>query len=186
MHGTKEIVLNTVAEPRKKKGVALAGVAAGTTAICTVGHSGNDLHYRGYDILELAEHATFEEVAHLLIHGELPTPAELEAYCDKLMRLRSLPPALLAVLEQIPASAHPMDVLRTGCSMLGTLEPEAADRNLGATRDLGDRLIACFSTGTTTAATAAASRSRPPTARSPRISCTCCTASRRRPCTSAP
>ena len=144
MHGTKEIVLNTVAEPRKKKGVALAGVAAGTTAICTVGHSGNDLHYRGYDILELAEHATFEEVAHLLIHGELPTPAELEAYCDKLMRLRSLPPALLAVLEQIPASAHPMDVLRTGCSMLGTLEPEAADRNLGATRDLGDRLIACF------------------------------------------
>jgi 2-methylcitrate synthase len=130
--------------PKKKKGVALAGVAAGTTAICTVGHTGNDLHYRGYDIIELAKHATFEEVAYLLIHGELPTQAQLTAYHQKLKKLRGLPDALKKVLEHIPANAHPMDVMRTGCSMLGTLEPEAADRNIGAAKDLGDRLIACF------------------------------------------
>lgn len=130
--------------PKKKKGVALAGVAAGTTAICTVGHTGNDLHYRGYDIIELAKHATFEEVAHLLIHGELPTQAQLTAYHQKLKKLRGLPDALKKVLEHIPANAHPMDVMRTGCSMLGTLEPEAADRNIDAAKDLGDRLIACF------------------------------------------
>lgn len=131
-------------QPKRKKGVALAGVAAGTTAICTVGHTGNDLHYRGYDILELAEQATFEEVAYLLIHGELPTAQQLEAYHDKLCGLRELPAALKQVLEQIPANAHPMDVMRTGCSMLGTLEPENPDRNIAGTRDLGDRLIACF------------------------------------------
>ena len=131
--------------PKKKKGVALAGVAAGTTAICTVGHTGNDLHYRGYDIIELAKQATFEEVAYLLIHGELPTQAELKAYHQKLKKLRGLPDALKTVLEQIPANAHPMDVMRTGCSMLGTLEPEAADRSTEATKDLGDRLISCFS-----------------------------------------
>ena len=130
--------------PKKKKGVALAGVAAGTTAICTVGHTGNDLHYRGYDIIELAKHATFEEVAHLLIHGELPTQAQLAAYHQKLKKLRGIPGALKKVLEQIPANAHPMDVMRTGCSMLGTLEPEATDRNIEAAKDLGDRLIACF------------------------------------------
>jgi 2-methylcitrate synthase len=130
--------------PKKKKGVALAGVAAGTTAICTVGHTGNDLHYRGYDIIELAKHATFEEVAYLLIHGELPTQAQLTAYHQKLKKLRGLPDALKKVLEHIPANAHPMDVMRTGCSMLGTLEPEAADRNIEAAKDLGDRLIACF------------------------------------------
>jgi 2-methylcitrate synthase len=130
--------------PKKKKGVALAGVSAGSTAICTVGHSGNDLHYRGYDILELAQHATFEEVAHLLIHGELPTPAQLANYHQKLKKLRGLPNALKTVLEQIPASAHPMDVMRTGCSMLGTLEPEANDRNTEEAQNLGDRLIACF------------------------------------------
>lgn len=130
--------------PKKKKGVALAGVAAGTTAICTVGHTGNDLHYRGYDIIELAKHATFEEVAYLLIHGELPTQAQLSAYHQKLKKLRGIPEALKKVLEQIPANAHPMDVMRTGCSMLGTLEPEAADRNIEAAKDLGDRLIACF------------------------------------------
>ncbi|MEK9825199.1 MAG: 2-methylcitrate synthase [Methylotenera sp.] len=131
--------------PKKKKGVALAGVAAGTTAICTVGHTGNDLHYRGYDIIELAKHATFEEVAYLLIHGELPTQAQLTAYHQKLKKLRGIPDALKKVLEQIPANAHPMDVMRTGCSMLGTLEPEALDRNIEAAKDLGDRLISCFS-----------------------------------------
>ena len=131
-------------EPKKKKGVALAGVSAGTTAICTVGHTGNDLHYRGYDIIELAKHATFEEVAYLLIHGELPNKAQLTAYHQKLKKLRGLPDALKKVLEQIPANAHPMDVMRTSCSMLGTLEPEAADRNIEAAQSLGDRLIACF------------------------------------------
>jgi len=131
-------------EPKKKKGVALAGVTAGSTAICTVGHTGNDLHYRGYDIIELAKQATFEEVAYLLIHGELPNRAQLTAYHAKLKKLRTLPAALKTVLEQIPQNTHPMDVMRTACAMLGTLEPEAADRNTQAARDLGDRLIACF------------------------------------------
>jgi 2-methylcitrate synthase len=133
-----------IVEPKKKKGVALAGVSAGTTAICTVGHTGNDLHYRGYDIVELAKQSSFEEVAYLLIHGELPTTTQLTAYHAKLKKLRGLPVALKAVLEQIPKDAHPMDVMRTGCAMLGTLEPEAADRNIDAAKDLGDRLIACF------------------------------------------
>ncbi len=132
------------ATPKKKKGVALAGVSAGTTAICTVGHTGNDLHYRGYDIIELAKSATFEEVAYLLIHGELPNQKQLTAYQQKLKTLRALPAALKTVLEQTPASAHPMDVMRTGCSMLGTVEPESADRNIDAAKALGDRLIACF------------------------------------------
>lgn len=136
--------MNAVVEPKRKKGVALAGVAAGNTAICTVGHSGNDLHYRGYDILELAKYATFEEVAYLLIHGNLPNQHELSDYHKKLKQLRGLPDALKKVLEQIPASAHPMDVMRTGCAMLGTLEPEAADRNIQGSKDLGDRLISCF------------------------------------------
>jgi len=130
--------------PKKKKGVALAGVSAGTTAICTVGHTGNDLHYRGYDIIELAKSATFEEVAYLLIHGELPNKTELAAYHAKLKKLRDIPAALKTVLEQIPKNTHPMDVMRTGCAMLGTLEPEAADRNTKAARDLGDKLISCF------------------------------------------
>lgn len=133
-----------VTEVKKKKGVALAGVAAGTTAICTVGHSGNDLHYRGYDILELAAQATFEEVAYLLIHGELPNKAQLAAYHAKLKKLRGLPAALKTVLEQIPANAHPMDVMRTACSTLGTLEMEAADHNAGGARDIADRLISSF------------------------------------------
>ena len=130
--------------PKKKKGVALAGVNAGSTAICTVGHTGNDLHYRGYDIIELAKHATFEEVAYLLIHGELPNQTELTAYHARLKKLRGLPTELKEVLERIPKSAHPMDVMRTGCSMLGTLEPESADRNIHDAKKLGDRLIACF------------------------------------------
>jgi 2-methylcitrate synthase len=134
----------TTTEPKKKKGVALAGVNAGSTAICTVGHTGNDLHYRGYDILELAKHASFEEVAYLLIHGELPTQDELKAYHARLKKLRGLPQALKEVLERIPKTAHPMDVMRTGCAMLGTLEPESADRNVHDAKKLGDRLIACF------------------------------------------
>lgn len=143
MNATTDQALTTEA-PKKKKGVALAGVNAGATAICTVGHTGNDLHYRGYDIIELAKYATFEEVAYLLIHGELPTPAELLAYHQKLKKLRDLPNALKTVLEQIPANAHPMDVMRTGSSMLGTLEPENPDRSTEGAKDLGDRLIACF------------------------------------------
>jgi 2-methylcitrate synthase len=134
----------TTTEPKKKKGVALAGVNAGSTGICTVGHTGNDLHYRGYDILELAKYATFEEVAYLLIHGELPNSVILNAYKAKLKTLRSLPEALKKVLREIPKDAHPMDVMRTACAMLGTLEPEAADRSIDAAKDLGDRLIACF------------------------------------------
>ena len=134
----------TTQTPNKKKGVALAGVSAGTTAVCTVGHTGNDLHYRGYDITELAQHATFEEVAYLLMHGELPSQEQLTAYHAKLKKLRGLPAALKTVLEQIPKDAHPMDVMRTGCAMLGTLEPEAADRNIDDATLLGDRLIACF------------------------------------------
>lgn len=131
-------------EPKKKKGVALAGVNAGSTAICTVGHTGNDLHYRGYDIIELAQSATFEEVAYLLIHGELPNNDQLTAYHAKLKTMRGLPAALKTVLEQIPANAHPMDVMRTGCAMLGTLEPESANRDIDAAKLLGDRLISCF------------------------------------------
>jgi 2-methylcitrate synthase len=130
-----------------KKSVALSGVPAGNTALCTVGHTGNDLHYRGYDIAEVAAHATFEEVAYLLIYGELPSPDALARYAARLRTLRGLPEALRAVLEKIPASAHPMDVLRTGCSMLGVLEPEAGESGLcpgEATRSRADRLIASF------------------------------------------
>ena len=128
----------------KKKSVALSGTAAGNTAICTVGRTGNDLHYRGYDILDFADSAEFEEIAHLLIHDRLPTRAELEAYKQKLKELRGLPAAVRAVLEHIPASAHPMDVMRTGCSVLGTLEPESAQFSVTEAREIGDRLVACF------------------------------------------
>ena len=128
----------------KKKSVALSGTAAGNTAICTVGRTGNDLHYRGYDILDFADSAEFEEIAHLLIHERLPNRAELAAYRQKLKELRGLPAAVRAVLEQIPASAHPMDVMRTGCSVLGTLEPESAQFSVVEAREIGDRLIACF------------------------------------------
>jgi 2-methylcitrate synthase len=133
-----------------KKSVALSGVIAGDTAICTVGQTGNDLHYRGYDIAEVATQATYEEIAHLLIHGRLPNRAEFAAYRAKLIKLRGLPAPLCAALEQIPASAHPMDVLRTGCSLLGTLEPEnlpAAGGNastVDGARAIADRLLACF------------------------------------------
>ena len=132
------------AAPKPKKSVALSGVTAGNTALCTVGRTGNDLHYRGYDILDFAGSAEFEEVAYLLVHEKLPTAAELAAYKADLRRLRGLPPPLKTALEQIPKSAHHMDVLRTGCSLLGTLEPEApAHEALGA-RHIADRLMACF------------------------------------------
>jgi 2-methylcitrate synthase len=129
--------------PPRKKSVALSGVPAGNTALCTVGRTGNDLHYRGYDILEVAEACEFEEIAHLLVHERLPTKAELAAYRAKLISLRGLPPELLDVLEAIPRSAHPMDVLRTGVSMLGCVEPER-DQSAAHARDLADRLVAAL------------------------------------------
>jgi 2-methylcitrate synthase len=130
--------------PRVKKSVALSGVAAGNTAVCTVGRTGNDLHYRGYDIQELATDATFEEVSYLLVHGELPTQSELKGYRNKLRSLRGLPARVKSVLEEIPAAAHPMDVLRTGCSILGNVLPEKDNRNIQGTRDIIDRLVASF------------------------------------------
>jgi 2-methylcitrate synthase len=130
--------------PKPKKSVALSGVTAGNTALCTVGRTGNDLHYRGYDILDFADEAEFEEIAHLLIHGTLPTRSELAAYKRKLKALRGLPANLKAVLEWLPASAHPMDVMRTGCSALGTMLPEKDDHNTAGARDIADRLVASF------------------------------------------
>jgi len=132
------------AAPRAKKSVALSGVCAGNTAVCTVGRTGNDLHYRGYDIVELAMQSTFEEVSYLLVHGELPTVSELKDYKKKMKSLRGLPAELKAVLEHIPAAAHPMDVLRTGCSVIGTVLPEKEDRNIQGSRDIIDRLVASF------------------------------------------
>ena len=134
----------TEVKPKPKKSVALSGVPAGNTALCTVGRTGNDLHYRGYDILDFAEDAEFEEIAYLLIHEKLPTAAELANYKLKLKSLRGLPSNVKAVLECIPASAHPMDVLRTGCSTLGTVLPEKEDHNVPGARDIADRLIASF------------------------------------------
>ena len=131
-------------KPKTKKSVALSGVVAGNTAICTVGLSGNDLHYRGYDILDIAETCEFEEIAHLLVHGNLPTQSELAAYKTKLRNLRDLPTLVRAGLEQIPASAHPMDVLRTGCSLLGTVLPEEDDHSTAGARNIADRLMASF------------------------------------------
>jgi 2-methylcitrate synthase len=127
---------------KPKKSVALSGVAAGNTALCTVGRSGNDLHYRGYDILDLAERCEFEEVAYLLIHGKLPNRAELAGYKEKLRRLRGLPVPVRAALEALPAASHPMDVLRTGTSVLGCALPEKDDHNVAGARDIADRLIA--------------------------------------------
>ncbi|TCO81203.1 2-methylcitrate synthase [Plasticicumulans lactativorans] len=128
--------------PKAKKSVALSGITAGNTALCTVGRSGNDLHYRGYDILDIADRCEFEEVAHLLIHGKLPTASELKAYKAKLKALRGLPNPVKAVLEQIPAAAHPMDVMRTGVSTLGCVLPEKDDHNTAGARDIADRLVA--------------------------------------------
>ncbi|TCO69459.1 bifunctional 2-methylcitrate synthase/citrate synthase [Rhodovulum euryhalinum] len=127
---------------KPKKSVALSGVVAGNTALCSVGRTGNDLHYRGYDILDIAEACDFEEIAHLLIHGHLPTAAELTAYRTKLRRLRGLPAAVRQTLEAIPAATHPMDVLRSGASALGCVLPEAHDHNPAGARDIADRLLA--------------------------------------------
>ena len=127
---------------KPKKSVALSGVTAGNTALCTVGKTGNDLHYRGYDILELADQCEFEEVAHLLVHGKLPTRAELKGYKAKLKALRGLPANVKAALEQLRASSHPMDVMRTGVSVLGCTLPEKDDHNIAGARDIADRLMA--------------------------------------------
>ena len=131
-------------EFKPKKSVALSGVPAGNTALCSVGRSGNDLHYRGYDIADLASQCEFEEVAHLLIHGKLPNKAELAAYKKKLQTLRGLPAPLKAALEQLPATAHPMDIMRTGVSVLGCLDPEDLAHPEAKTREIADRLIACL------------------------------------------
>lgn len=128
--------------PKPKKSVALSGVTAGNTALCTVGRTGNDLHYRGYDILEIAETCVFEEIAHLLVHGRFPNRAELAAYTAKLRDLRGLPGPVRTVLETLPPATHPMDVLRTAVSTLGCVLPEAHDQNAPGARDIADRLMA--------------------------------------------
>jgi 2-methylcitrate synthase len=127
---------------KPKKSVALSGVVAGNTALCTVGRTGNDLHYRGYDILDFADEAEFEEIAHLLVHGKLPNKAELKAYKEKLRSLRGLPANLQTALEALPASSHPMDVMRTAVSVLGCVLPEKDDHNIPGARDIADRLMA--------------------------------------------
>jgi 2-methylcitrate synthase len=133
-----------VGGPKPKKSVALSGVAAGNTALSTVGVTGNDLHYRGYDILELAHGSEFEEIAFLLVHGKLPTRSELEGYKVKLKSLRGLSATVRTALESLPAAAHPMDVLRTGASVLGCVLPEKDDHNVSGARDIADQLIASF------------------------------------------
>jgi 2-methylcitrate synthase len=136
------MVENAQARSAPKKSVALSGIVAGNTALCTVGRTGNDLHYRGYDILDVAETCEFEEIAYLLVHGSLPTPAELAAYKAKLKSLRGLPTAVRTSLEALPAAAHPMEVMRSGVSTLGCVLPEAHDHNHPGARDIADRLMA--------------------------------------------
>jgi 2-methylcitrate synthase len=135
---------NAQSAPKPKKSVALSGTPAGNTALSTVGRSGNDLHYRGYDIKDLATKSSFEEVAHLLVHGTLPTASQLAAYKTKLRRLRGLPAIVAEALELVPANAHPMDVLRTGCSVLGTVLPERDTHPANEARDIADALMASF------------------------------------------
>ena len=127
---------------KPKKSVALSGVTAGNTALCSVGRSGNDLHYRGYDILDIATSSEFEEIAYLLVHGKLPTEAELRGYKAKLRSLRGLPVSLMLALEALPAASHPMDVLRTATSVLGCVLPEKDDHSVPGARDIADRLLA--------------------------------------------
>jgi 2-methylcitrate synthase len=129
---------------KPKKSVALSGTPAGNTAICTVGHSGNDLHYRGYDIADLASHCEFEEIAYLLVHGKLPNTIELTAYKTTLAQSRSLPAAVKQALELLPPTTHPMDVLRTGVSVLGCVRPEPPDHNESGARTIADALLACM------------------------------------------
>ena len=128
--------------PKPKKSVALSGVAAGNTALCTVGRTGNDLHYRGYDILDIAETCEFEEIAYLLVHGKLPTAVELSEYKARLRELRAIPEAVRETLERIPAAAHPMDVMRTAVSTLGGVLPEREAHDAAAARDVADQLMA--------------------------------------------
>ena len=130
--------------PKPKKSVALSGIPAGNTALCTVGLTGNDLHYRGYDILDFAEIAEFEEIAFLLVHGKLPSVAELVAYKRNLKALRGLPASVQDILECIPANTHPMDVLRTGCSALGAVLPEPQEHKITEARNIADRMMASF------------------------------------------
>ncbi|HUJ52347.1 MAG TPA: 2-methylcitrate synthase [Steroidobacteraceae bacterium] len=136
--------MNETGAFKPKKSVALSGVTAGNTALCTVGRTGNDLHYRGYDILEIATVCEFEEIAHLLIHEKLPNHAELDAYKVKLRSLRALPATLRSVLELLPASSHPMDVLRTAASALGCTLPEKDGHPVAGARDIADQLVASF------------------------------------------
>ena len=147
-----------MAEAKVLSGAGLRGQVAGQTALSTVGQEGAGLTYRGYDVRELAAEARFEEVAYLLLYGELPTKTQLAAYTAKLQKLRDLPQALKEVLERIPADAHPMDVMRTGCSFLGNIEPE---KDFSVQRDVTDRLLAASrrscATGTASATTASAS-----------------------------
>ncbi|MEO5694698.1 MAG: 2-methylcitrate synthase [Usitatibacter sp.] len=134
----------TPATPKPKKSVALSGVTAGNTALCTVGRTGNDLHYRGYDILDIADNAEFEEIAYLLVHGKLPNVAELAGYKRKLKALRGIPMGVQDILESIPAHAHPMDVMRTAASALGAVLPEGEEHKIAGARDIADRLMASF------------------------------------------
>ncbi|ATN05318.1 2-methylcitrate synthase [Chryseobacterium indologenes] len=142
-------MMSTSNEPtfKPKKSVALSGVAAGNTALCSVGKSGNDLHYRGYDILDLAEKTQFEEVAYLLIYGQLPTEAQLKNYKAKLKSLRGLPHSVRNILKSIPAAAHPMDVMRSMVSAIGSIQPEKDDHNIAGARDIADKLLASFGSG---------------------------------------
>lgn len=132
----------TATPNRAKKGVGLSGIVAGNTALCTVGRSGNDLHYRGYDILDVADVCEFEEIAYLIVHGTLPTAAELRNYKAKLKSLRGVPAAVKAALEALPAASHPMDVMRTAVSVLGCVLPEKDDQNVPGAKDIVDRLMA--------------------------------------------
>ncbi|MBU6305298.1 MAG: 2-methylcitrate synthase [Betaproteobacteria bacterium] len=145
MPPTSQSPANTAAEaaiPKAKKSVALSGITAGNTALCTVGRTGNDLAYRGYDILDLADVCEFEEIAYLLVHGKLPNRPELIGYKNKLRALRGLPANVMATLEALPASSHPMDVMRTGVSALGCNIPEKEDHSAPGARDIADRLMA--------------------------------------------
>ncbi|MFW8565650.1 bifunctional 2-methylcitrate synthase/citrate synthase [Orrella sp. 11846] len=144
MTTSNETAADTAVKPKPKKSVALSGVVAGNTALCTVGRTGNDLHYRGYDILDFADVSEFEEIAHLLIHGKLPNKVELAAYKEKLRALRGLPMQVQEALEALPAASHPMDVMRTATSVLGCVLPEKDDHNAPDARDIADRLMACL------------------------------------------
>ena len=137
-NASNQILATTAATFKPKKSVALSGVTAGNTALCTVGKTSNDLHYRGYDILDIAEVCEFEEIAHLLVHGKLPTHSELKAYKTKLKSLRVLPTSVKTALEQLPAASHPMDVMRTGVAARGCALPEKDDYNLPGARDIAD------------------------------------------------